>query len=81
MLSLIKCSILFLSVTHDIGSSSNALQTSNHLHIRVSIVSLTVVRQVSFHNSVNNVAEHLCSMASAEMAEYVQRVGEQPSEL
>ena len=39
---------LFLSVTHDDGSSSSALQTSNHLHIHGSIVSLTVVRQVSF---------------------------------
>ena len=45
-------------MTHDIGSRSSALQTSNHLHIHDSIVSLTVVRQVSFHNSVNMVAEH-----------------------
>ena len=48
VLSLIKCS-LFLSVTHDVGSSSSALQTSNHLHIHGPIVSLTVVRQISFH--------------------------------
>ena len=29
------------------------LQTSNHLQIHDSIVSLTFVRQISFHNSVN----------------------------
>ena len=52
VLSLIKCS-LFLSVTHDDGSSSSALPTSNHLHIHGPIVSLTVVRQISFHTSVN----------------------------
>ena len=40
-------------MTHEVGSRSSALQTSNHLHIHDFIVSLTVVRQVSFHNSVN----------------------------
>ena len=39
------------------GSSSSALQTSNHLHFHGPIVSLTVVRQISFHTSVNMVAE------------------------